>query len=158
MNRQFWPLPIHYMVWFCFSLTSPSAAFCSGKHPLPAKRKRRWVQHFDPQIFVRIITAEMSGPWLHTGRIFYCSVLQQPDLVATAQIQHSPLTRRKRPSYSRTSPWEQADNYLKHRRKGGEKTSVATAYFTSIYKSHLQKGDYCRKIQCSQLAGKIPQL
>ncbi|KAK4822722.1 hypothetical protein QYF61_019719 [Mycteria americana] len=52
----------------------------------------------------QISTAEMSGPCLHTSRIFYCSVLQQPDLVATAQIQHSPLTRRKRPSYSRTSP------------------------------------------------------
>lgn len=66
---------------------------------------------------------------------FYCSAQQQPDFVATSQIQHSPLTRRMRPSYSRTSPWEHADNYLKHRRERSEKTSVVRE---RLFHKHLQ--------------------
>lgn len=131
--------------------------FCSGNHTLSAKRKRGKVQHFDPQNSLQFSTAEMPGPCLHIGCFFYCSALQQPDFVATSQIQHSSLTRRTRPSYSRTPPRELPDNYLKHRRKRGEKTSVVRE---RLLHKHLQVSFINRRLlqESSQLAGKTPQI
>lgn len=131
--------------------------FYSGNHTLSAKRKRRQVQHSDPQNSLQFSTAEMPGPCLHIGCFSYCSALQQPDFVATSQIQHSPLTRRTRPSYSSKSPQELPDNYLKHRRKRGEKTSGVKE---RLLHKHLQVSFINRRLlqESSQLAGKTPQI
>lgn len=171
MNWQLWPLPIYHMGLFSFSLTCFDLCCFLFWQVYPVCKKKKQVSEcniltlfffFFPRFL--LVTqrkgaagAEMAGPCFHAAHISNCSVLQQPALVAATQIQHSPLTRRKRPSYSRTSPWEQTDNYLEHRRGEGEKTSPLTACFTSICKSHLQE-NYSRKIQCSQLAGKIPEI
>lgn len=121
-------------------------SFCSGKHTLSAKRKRRQVQHLDPQI-----SLQFSEDLVFTSAAFsvlrLCGNIPDPAFPTEQEkeaILFQDISLRTGGQLSEAQEGKGWENF------SSEREPVPQAFPSLVCKT----GDYCRKVQPSQLLEK----